>query len=324
MQRTWTDKYIKAVGMLCIGIGLMIMTNVGRVYAMELNQKEKERETMCRLGIKEYEMNFILEVLRIKEWHKVPYSFDERELNPQVDRPMGSYSKEALKPYLEDDKEITVEIEYYFGGHRPSKPENKFPIQVVKIYEEASLAYSGYCMWSWHGDRVMEWQRYKREQVGGEEDNRWRKESETGKKQAQTKGKRVAESNGNFKEQYKGDTILSLENIEAVMETFMMIKDGDGLYKLTELPLTESFYSKCREEFPYIENAESMKGFWLYFWGAGEDNKLICMCIVSPYTDDRSQYVDEHYTYLVEMQLKDKQIDSMDITLLRHYLPEEK
>lgn len=320
MQEPRTKKYIKMISVLCIGVCFLVLVNTGKGYAMELNQNEREREEICHSIIAEYEMNIILHILDIKKWNEPPYAFDE--MNLPIDEPLGIYSEQALEEYLKSNMKIIVEIEYYFGGHRPLKPEYKFPIQVIKIYENDRLYRLGYTMWGRWGNGIMAFDFNMLNQTELEE-SRLIKEK-TGKQQPTTNKTAVTQQAGEFKEQYKGDTILSLENIEEVMETFMMIKDGDGLYKLTELPLTESFYSKCREEFPHIENAESMKGFWLYFWGVGEDNKLICMCIVSPYTDDRSQYVDEHYTYLVEMQLKDKQIDSMDITLLRHYLPEEK
>lgn len=106
------------------------------------------------------------------------------------------------------------------------------------------------------------------------------------------------------------------------MNNLLPSKNEMQLFKLSELPFTERFFNQCIDKFPYVVNTEGMKRFWFKIYGLGDDNKIICLYTLSPYTDDMSKLDDEHYVYSIEMQIQDGQINSMDMTLLRHYLPE--
>ena len=99
-----------------------------RSYSMEWNNTE--REDSYNLKISEHEMNVILEMLDVREWYVPPYAQDEMDL--PVDEPLGSYSEEILKQYIENYTKIEVEIEYYLGRHRIDETEERFPIQVIK------------------------------------------------------------------------------------------------------------------------------------------------------------------------------------------------
>ena len=69
---------------------------------------------------------------------------------------------------------------------------------------------------------------------------------------------------------YRGDAVLTQENFRKTMKTFLCIKSSREFYKLEELPLTEKFFNECLEDFPFINDLDDMKEFYIAFWGVGE------------------------------------------------------
>lgn len=266
-----------------------------RRLSLELNSEEKKRKAQILSEMQQYEINILLDVLDIREWQWPPYADDEADL--PVDDPLGCYTEEALEPYLKSE-EAEVKIEYYFGGHRPSRPEEKMPIQTVKINMSGKATGFGYARWAWWGKRVYETESYKTDQMVA-----WKPR----------KGKKIERQSG------QKDYVLGLDNLEEVMKTFATIKDEDDLYKLEDLPLTENFYNQCMEAFPYAVEIERMRSFWFGFYGIGDDSKFVCHYTLSPNTDDSSWYSGERDEYFVEMIIKDGQIDAMDIMLLKRH-----
>lgn len=52
---------------------------------------------------------------------------------------------------------------------------------------------------------------------------------------------------------YQGDVFLTEDSVAQVLKDFLSIANEEDLKKLEELPLTESFFNQCVEDFPYID-----------------------------------------------------------------------
>lgn len=122
---------------------------------------------------------------------------------------------------------------------------------------------------------------------------------------------------------YRGDAVLTKDNIEKTMKAFFQINDSCFFSKLETLPLTEKFFYECienPENFPYVneDDIEKMKQFELVFWGIREDGKCVCFCEFNRFS---SAYRPEGSCYYVVMDLENEQIDSMEVTLVKKYTP---
>lgn len=120
---------------------------------------------------------------------------------------------------------------------------------------------------------------------------------------------------------YRGDAVLTEDNIKETMKAFLQISDRDFLARLETLPLTEKFFNECiehPENFPYVDrdDIEKMKQFDLVFWGIREDGKCVCLCEIKK---SNSVYNSQSCFYYIVMDLEDEQIDSMEITLVKKY-----
>lgn len=118
---------------------------------------------------------------------------------------------------------------------------------------------------------------------------------------------------------YRGDTVLTEDNIKKTMESFLQIEDSVSFYRLEELPLTEKFFNECighPENFPYIyeEDLRQMREFRMNFWGIREDGKCVCLC---EFCTNFSLPNCKSRCYYVVMDLEDEQIDSMEVTLVK-------
>ncbi len=122
---------------------------------------------------------------------------------------------------------------------------------------------------------------------------------------------------------YRGDTVLTKDNFRETMETYLYIRNSSDLYKLEDLPLTENFFNKSIEKFPYIKSDLSkMDEFKVTFWGVGEKpNEMICVC---EFIQEKLlfEYSEKRDCYYIVLQIENDQIDSMEITLVEQYNPE--
>ena len=117
---------------------------------------------------------------------------------------------------------------------------------------------------------------------------------------------------------YRGDAVLTEDNINTTMKSFLQISDSAFLAGLETLPLTEKFFNECiehPENFPYVDEDDlrQTKEFKLVFWGIREDGKCVCFCefrgknAMNPKTS----------CYYIVMDLENEQIDSMEVTLVK-------
>ncbi len=277
---------------------------------MELNEKEKEEEKESRQRAAEYEVNMILEMLDIKRWCRPSWTLDEIDL--PKDAPLGSYSPEALAEYVDDGEKMEVEIDYYYGGFQPQM--GKETVQIYKIYKDDRQHNIGYVVWAFGGNTVEDYQSVRRDETG------WKEGDGVEKGEPLSCEKKPAMLAMILQRMaYKEKLELTPDNIDEVMETFLMIKSEKDFLRLGRLPLTGRFLNECIDGFPYLENIRDMRQFRVRFWGIGENGKIICQCILAPSTEGLIGHADEQYRYLVEMKLEDGQIDDMEIILEKAY-----
>lgn len=115
--------------------------------------------------------------------------------------------------------------------------------------------------------------------------------------------------------EYKGGTYLSEENIRDVITAFMNIDSKEELPELAELPLTESFYYKCLDKFPYLTNHDKANGFEIDFWGMTEENRCVSYCVF--YYGERWENK-ELDSYYLTIDIKDRQIDDIELLSVQH------
>lgn len=132
-------KFEKEISILCIVVCFLFLFG-GRSYAMELNEEERKGKEKSHQRAAEYEMNMILEMLDIKEWRWPSLAMDEIDL-PQ-DAPLGCYSPETLTQYIDTEEQISVKIDYYFGGFMPER--HKETVQIFTIYKDGRQYRMGY------------------------------------------------------------------------------------------------------------------------------------------------------------------------------------
>ncbi len=307
-------EYIKRTVILCTVICCVMMVYGGRSYAMELNEEERKEEEESRQRAAEYEMNMILDMLDVKEWNWPSWSkdaIDFPEYFPK-DAPLGSYSPEALAEYVDDGEKMEVEIDYYYGGFQPQM--GKETVQIYKIYKDDRQHNIGYVVWAFGGNTVEDYQSVRRDETG------WKEGDGVEKGEPLSCEKKPAMLAMILQRMaYKEKLELTPDNIDEVMETFLMIKNEKDFLRLGRLPLTGRFLNECIDGFPYLENIRDMRQFRVRFWGIGENGKIICQCILAPSTEGLIGHADEQYRYLVEMKLEDGQIDDMEIILEKAY-----
>lgn len=116
-------------------------------------------------------------------------------------------------------------------------------------------------------------------------------------------------------EEYKGGIYLSEENMRDVITAFMNIDSEEELPQLAELPLTENFYYKCLDKFPYLINHDKADKFKVMFWGMTEENKCVSYCVFYYGEIWEDQELESYY---LTMDIKDRQIDDMEIISVQH------
>ncbi|MDE7044711.1 MAG: hypothetical protein K2O97_06795 [Acetatifactor sp.] len=182
--------------------------------------------------------------------------------------------------------EIRVEIEYYTGGFRPDI--RKVPVVIVKAYEDGRLTRVEDVICWGYDQRVESHRRYMNvEPLGRVAERRdtdngplLKQEPEDFRPFMGTAGI----SDGRQDSADDGTSLtLTPKNITRVMRTLLMTKDEKDKEELSELPLTERFYRQCMDADPCIKDMGDMRGFWLRYFGVGEDGKVICQCIISPH-----------------------------------------
>jgi len=256
----------------------------------------------------------ILEMLDIKRWCRPSWTLDEIDL--PKDAPLGSYSPEALAEYVDDGEKMEVEIDYYYGGFQPQM--GKETVQIYKIYKDDRQHSIGHVVWAFGGNTVEIHQSVRRDETG------WKEGDGVEKGEPLSCEKKPAMLAMILQRMaYKEKLELTPDNIDEVMETFLMIKNEKDFLRLGRLPLTGKFLNECIDSFPYLENIRDMRQFRVRFWGIGENGKIICQCILAPSTEGLIGNADEQYRYLVEMKLEDGQIDDMEIILEKAYEEEK-
>lgn len=137
-------------------------------------------------------------------------------------------------------------------------------------------------------------------------------------------GKVMSEESSIVIPEYIGDEILTEENFEQVIKKiFTLSKEGlqDSLITLSELPLTEAFYSECaqssvKNETPIFDWTYSYEKMKLEFWGVREDGKCICIC--GFYKTDYILDENADFYYIV-MEIHQDRISSIETTWLENY-----
>ncbi len=308
MNAVWNKRIAKIL--LALGVSGVFFQSDVRAEEVSATREigAMVQEKLAEINAQENEMNFILELMKIKTWHPPLHEIGDQP----VDAPLGKYSEKEFQKYSE--REIDVQIDYYCGGY---DDDEILLIQVIQISGFDGSEYFGYC--AWLGDEVYNgvWRlwggpRYKRYP-----DNERQTEAEEmpcGNKRADEQGA-----------EYRGGVYLSREHIATdianAVGTVLSIKDKSEAEKLQDLPLTEKFFYECQENFPYINNIERMNKFELYdYYGISEDGRMICICALSP-SDKVSIEREEYGVYYVEMELVDDQIDSMNIKLVCYRIP---
>lgn len=288
---------------------ICIMMVRGKAYAMKPAENDKELDSIGRPEMEQYEINFILEMLGIKEWISDPLHFPYDEWVPDttmVDEPLGKYADEALAEYLVADTQMEVEIEYYVYK------EDTSPIQVIKIYEDGELNLLGWDLWFMLGnDWVLQSEYYEPNNIQIREVPKFYiEEPDTPPTEEETD--RIINMTRFLKSHCKQQEALNLENINEVMKTLITMKNARELYKLSALPLTENFFEQCMTDFPYVEVAERKINFYPKVYGIDDNGNIFYICRFVPDADQ----IYNVYTYYIELQLKDGKIDDMDITFV--------
>lgn len=315
---------------LIIYIIIVILYASGKeeCQAMELSGEEWDAEEADKFA--EYEMNVVLDLLDIREWVRRSPGADEWDM--PSDDPLGRYSEEALAPFLDGSVEIRVEIEYYTGGFRPDI--RKVPVVIVKTYEDGRLTRVEDVICWGYDQRVESHRRYMNVEPLGRVAERRNTDNGPLLKQ-EPENFRPFMATAGIPDGRQGSAedgtrlTLTPENITQVMRTLLMTKDEKDKEELSELPLTERFYRQCMDADPCIKDIGDMRGFWLRYFGVGDDGKVICQCIISPYGNidrfgkkENWQVTGDYYVYHAEMRLEDGQIASMELVFLGRYILE--
>lgn len=310
-----------------VAMAILSVYGKGRCLAMELGGKECDLEEADKFA--EYEMNVVLDLLGVRNWQWRSPGVDE--WNTPSDEPLGHYSEENLARYLDGSTEVKVGIEYYTGGFRPER--RQVPVVIVKIYEDGRLTRMENVICWGYDQRVESHHAYEKVETLG-----WMAEQ-----QETDDGPLVKQTPENFHpftgtvgirgegQGSVGDgtclAVLDSGNITQVMRTLLMTKNEKDKGKLSGLPLTERFYQQCMDVDSCIKDIKDMRGFWIDYYGVGDDGRVICQCILSPlgnidqYGNEQNwRLTGDYYVYHVEMQLEDGQIDSMDLIFLGHYV----
>lgn len=118
---------------------------------------------------------------------------------------------------------------------------------------------------------------------------------------------------------YKGDALLTEDNMEQVLKDFLSIADEEDLKKLEELPLTENFFNQCAEDFPYIENVEEYKEINIEFWSIDEKGKCVGLVLFALNKNREYESIcrNPDHVYCIEMDIVGDQIDTMKLEFMR-------
>lgn len=118
---------------------------------------------------------------------------------------------------------------------------------------------------------------------------------------------------------YRGDTVLTEDNIVQVLETFLSISNEDELTKLEELPLTEEFFDQCVEKFPYVEEAGEYADINIEFWSIDGEGKCVCLVGLCKAKNPSGNPIlaKPDHVYCLEMQIVEDKIDTMTLEFMR-------
>ncbi len=135
--------------------------------------------------------------------------------------------------------------------------------------------------------------------------------------------KEVEENNVNQEEVispvYRGNTILTEDNIVEVLKTILSIADEKELIKLESLPLTENFFKECVEDFPYVEEIKEYKEINIEFWSIDGEGKCICLVDFCKEENPENNPIlcKPDCVYFIEMKVIDDKIDGMKMEIIR-------
>lgn len=118
---------------------------------------------------------------------------------------------------------------------------------------------------------------------------------------------------------YQGDVFLTEDSVAQVLKDFLSIANEEDLKKLEELPLTESFFNQCVEDFPYIENVEEYKEINIEFWSIDENGKCVSLVVFSRKKNPEYVSVSRNpdHVYCIEMDIVGDQIDAVRMEFMR-------
>lgn len=101
---------------------------------------------------------------------------------------------------------------------------------------------------------------------------------------------------------------LTEENLEEVLTTFMFIQNEEELWKLEYLPLTETLYERCIQNFPYARDVENFEKLGVYQYGVNED-AVGCYFVIETKNNIA-------YDYYIKFLMDDDKIKGMDLLLI--------
>lgn len=131
----------------------------------------------------------------------------------------------------------------------------------------------------------------------------------------------VSENNTSVSENEPEISLVYVENylgeegeIIDFLKEYFMISDKEDLEVLTQLPLTESFFNSCLDDFDYLDEADEIKFVYVAAWLATEENVYECLVRTYDYEHDTYWSSDECLcAYSVKITLIGNQIDQVVI-----------
>lgn len=98
------------------------------------------------------------------------------------------------------------------------------------------------------------------------------------------------------------------------LKEYFMISGKEDLEVLTQLPLTESFFNSCMDDFDYLDEADEIRFVYVAAWLATEENVYECLVRTYDYEYDTYWSNDECLcAYSVKITLAGNQIDQVFI-----------
>lgn len=97
------------------------------------------------------------------------------------------------------------------------------------------------------------------------------------------------------------------------LKEYFMISGKEDLEVLTQLPLTESFFNSCLDDFDYLDEADEIRFVYVVAWLATEEDVYECLVRTFDHESERPWSDRVLAAYSVKITLIGNQIDQVSI-----------